>query len=336
MKRTVLSVVLIIIIIVCLICSLFIKQTKEYTKDLFYMDTYINIRFYTSDSEKSAMALKEVEQIYSDYHKLSDRYNSYDGITNLYSILHNKSSDEYLEIDSRLYEMLSYGLEWKKKSNGKFDISIGNVIDIWKNYRDIGAGIPTSDELNIAKLNTVSNIELKDNNLILNNHPNIDLGAIAKGAATEEVGAYLESIGIDKYIINAGGSVKVGKHYNNSKYSIGIENPDSNGTDIYKVIYGNNISVVTSGGYLRFYEYNGEKYHHIIDPDTLMPPTYSKSVTVICHDSKLGDILSTILYLLPIDDAKKFLKNYDDVEAIWYTNDNQIITTEGFYKYESK
>ena len=336
MKRTVISVILLVVVIACFICSFLIKETKEYTSDLFYMDTYINIRFYTSDSKKATVALEETEQIYSDYHKLSDRYNAYDNITNLYTILHNKSNDEYLEIDSRLYDMISYGLEWKEKSNGKFDVSIGNVIDIWKNYRDIGVGIPNDDELKIAKLNTISNIELKDNNLILNNHPNIDLGAIAKGTATEEVGKYLESIGINKYIINAGGSVKVGKHYNNSKYSIGIENPDSNGTDIYKVVYGNNISVVTSGGYLRFYEYNGKKYHHIIDPDTLMPPTYSKSVTVVCNDSKLGDVLSTILYLLPIDEAKAYLKNFDNVEAIWYTNDNKIITTEGFYKYESK
>ena len=166
MKRTVISVILLIVVIACFICSFLIKETKEYTSDLFYMDTYINIRFYTSDSKKATVVLEETEQIYSDYHKLSDRYNAYEGITNLYSILHNKSNNEYLEIDSRLYDMISYGLEWKEKSNGKFDISIGNVIDIWKNYRDIGVGIPNDDELKIAKLNTVSNIELKDEYIV--------------------------------------------------------------------------------------------------------------------------------------------------------------------------
>lgn len=309
---------------------------REYTDNLFYMDTYIYIKIYSKDEEKAEKVLKKVDDLYKKYHQLSDRYNNYDGITNVYDILHNKSNDEYLKIDSELYNMISIGLEWIEKSNGLLDIRMGNIIDVWKVYRDIENGIPSIEELNIAKANMVENIKLKDGNLILNNHSNIDLGSIAKGYATEKVGDYLESEGITKYIINAGGNVKVGKHYSDSSYSIGIENPNSSVGDIYKVVYGNNISVVTSGGYARYYEYNGKKYHHIIDPTTLFPPEYSKSVTLITEDSTLGDILSTVLFLLPINEGKEIVDSMDNVEAIWYTNDDKIIKTKGIEKYELK
>lgn len=315
---------------------LLFHQTKkqEYTNNIFYMDTYIYVKIYSDDEDKATSALNKVESLYKNYHELSDRYNHYDGLTNVYDILHTSSKEEYLEIDSELYNMIAYGLEWYEKSNGLLDIRMGNVIDVWKVYRDTESGIPSIEELNVAKANMVKDVELKDGNKILNNHPNIDLGSIAKGYATEKVGEYLESIGITQYIINAGGNVKVGDHYSNSSYSIGIEDPNSSGGDIYKIVYGNNISVITSGGYARYYEYNGKKYHHIIDPNTLFPPEYSKSVTIITDDSVLGDVLSTILFLLPIEEGKELIDDIPNAEAIWYTNDNEIVQTEGIKKYE--
>ena len=335
-KKLILFISLIIILISMIFLLINMKKEKEYTDNLFYMDTYIYIKIYSDNEELAKKTLKEVDSLYQEYHQLSDRYNHYDGITNVYDILHTSSKDQYLEIDTKLYNMISVGLEWLDKSNGLLDIRMGNVIDVWKVYRDTESGIPSLEELNVAKSNIVENIELKDGNLILNNHPNIDLGAIAKGYATEQVGKYLESVGIKKYIINAGGNVKVGEHYNNSSYSIGIEDPTSSVGDICKVVYGNNISVVTSGGYARYYDYNGKKYHHIIDPTTLFPTEYSKSVTIITEDSTLGDVLSTILFLMPIDDGKEFVSEMDNVEVIWYTNDNEIVQTEGISRYENK
>lgn len=336
MKKKLIAIALSIIIML-IIFSMFlnIKTEKEHTDNIFYMDTYIYVKIYNRDENKAEEAMKKISSLYEKYHKLSDRYNHYDGITNVYDILYNTSSDEYLKIDTELYNMISLGLDWLDKSNGLLDIRMGNVIDIWKVYRDIESGIPSTEELRVAKANMVENIKLKDGNLILNNHPNLDLGAIAKGYATEQVGNYLESIGITKYIINAGGNVKVGKHYNNSSYSIGIEDPNSSVGDIYKVVYGNNMSVVTSGGYARYYEYNGKRYHHIINPKTQFPPEYSKSVTVITEDSSLGDILSTILFLMPIEEGQEFISEFENVDVIWYTNENKIVTTKGIKKYEN-
>ena len=212
---------------------------------------------------------------------------------------------------------------------------MGNVIDIWKKYQNNKNGVPTKEELEKVNTSSINDIVLKDGNKIKNNHVNIDLGSISKGYTTSLVGEYLDSIGIEEYLINAGGNVLVGNHYNNSTYKIGIEDPD-NKNDIFTVLKGNNISVVTSGGYERFYEYDGKKYHHIISPKTLYPTDYMKSVTIITSDSALADLLSTTLFLMNIEDGKEYINSLDNVEAIWYTNDNEIELSNSAKKYVYK
>ena len=311
------------------------NEAKEYTRNFFYMDTYIYVKLEEKDTKKVEQAFEQIETIYQEYHRLADRYQAYDGVINLYTIHNNAFETETLTLDPRLYHMIAYGKDWYLKSNGKLDISMGNVLDVWKQYRDAQTGVPTLEELKEQDTYSINDIVLLENNQIQNNHVNIDLGSIAKGYATEMVGEYLESIGITNYLINAGGNVKVGTPKNKDKFSIGIEDPNSRVGDVCKVIYGKNISVVTSGGYERYYEYEGQKYHHIIDPNTFMPTNYMKSVTVITEDSRLGDILSTILFLLPIEEGQKIIEPLN-AEAIWYTNEDTIITSSGMSAYEQK
>ncbi|MEG1647659.1 MAG: FAD:protein FMN transferase [Bacilli bacterium] len=305
---------------------------QEFNRDLFYMDTYINVKIYTTDSVKANKTLTLVDNIYKEYHQLTDRYNAYTNVNNVYFINNNSIKDEKIKIDSKLYELIKQGIIANSKTDGLININMGDVIDVWKKYRDAKTGVPTLIELKNTNID-IDQIKLLDNNNILNNHPNIDLGAIAKGYVTQIVANYIKEQGFDKFLINAGGNVIVGNHYNKEVFRIGIEEPNSNG-GIYQIIKGNNMVVTTSGSYERFYEYNGITYHHIIDPKSLFPTNYMKSVTVITKDGLLGDTLSTALFLMPIMEGKKFLKNFADVEAIWYTLDNQVIKTDGFNKYE--
>lgn len=320
----------ILVIIMLLIITGCTNKEKEYKMNLYYMDTYIYIDFFCDNNTKAENIKKDIDNIYKEYHQLSDRYNSYEGITNLYYIYNNNSKEKEITLDSKLYDLLSYSLKFQEKTTNKFNIEIGNIIDIWKKYRDKGEGIPSNKELQSAK--KTNHIVLLDNNKILNNHPNIDLGAISKGYTTEIVGKYLESNGINKYLINAGGNVKVGIPNKKDKYSIGIKSPNKDDS-LLTIVKGKNISVITSGSYERNYTYNDKIYSHIIDPSTLYPAEYMKSVTVITSDSALGDALSTTLFLMPIEEGKELTKEYN-VEAIWVTNDDQIIRSEGFSNYE--
>lgn len=322
---------LLLLIVIFIIVVLVIDMNKErlYSRNYFYMDTYINVKFNTKNKNKAEIVLKKINDIYSKYQKLTDVY---DKDSEISYINDNDSSKEEIEIDKELYNILELSLSWYNKSNHKFNINMDKVIKIWKRYRDNKDGIPELEELETAK-NSINELELLGNNKIKNNKPSIDLGAIAKGYATGKVASMLKENNINSFVINAGGNVVVGKPSNKDNYSIGIESPLKDGS-VYQVVKGSNISVVTSGGYQRFYEYNGVRYHHIIDPDTLFPANNMLSVSVITEDSALADILSTVLFLLPVDEGKALVESMDNVEAIFYIDENNIVKSKGFSKYE--
>ena len=285
---------------------------QEYSKNLFYMDTVINIKLYNVNEKNANEAFDYLDNLYQEYENLTDFYDFNSELSKL-------NNDVNYEISSELLDLIKIGYEWDVKTNGLLNINIGNLTKIWHDFRENPVSLPNLNDVKIESLKM-------ENDKILNDKVNIDLGAIVKGYVTEKAGNYLESVGIDYYLINAGGNVKAGKS-NKGYYNIGIASPISNET--FEIVKNENISVVTSGGYERFYEYNGVMYHHIIDPNTLYPANNMKSVTVIGEDSGLCDILSTTLFLMDIDEGKEFIKDYD-VKVIWFTNDNQIIKSDNY------
>ena len=233
------------------------------------------------------------------------------------------NNDINTDISDELWQLIKIGVDWYDKSNGLLNINIGNLTKIWHDFRENPQELPDIENIEISKINI-------ENDQITNDKVSIDLGSIAKGYVTELAGNYLEQNGLEYYIINAGGNVKTGKSHK-GYYNIGIASP-INQNETFEIVKGENISVVTSGGYERFYEYEGVLYHHIIDPNTKYPANNMKSVTVIGKNSGVCDALSTILFLMDVDEGKKFIKDYD-VDVIWFTNDNEIIKSDGF-RYE--
>ena len=309
MKKVVIFLLLILVLTGC-------SNQEYYSKNLFYMDTVVNIKIYDSDEEKVNRAFKEIEELYQKYENLTNFYDENSELSKLNNDINTKISDE-------LMQLIKIGVEWYEKSNGLLNINIGNLTKLWHDFRENPAKLPDVDEIEISKINI-------ENDKILNDEVSIDLGSITKGYVTELAGNYLEENKLEYYIINAGGNVKTGKSYK-GYYNIGIASP-INQNETFEIIKGENISVVTSGGYERFYEYEGILYHHIIDPNTKYPANNMKSVTVIGKNSGECDALSTILFLMDIKTGQEFIKNYD-VDVIWFSNDNEIIKSDGF-RYE--
>lgn len=304
------KVVLLLILLLLTGCN-----NNYYSTNLFYMDTVINIKIYNAKQEKVEKAFKEIESIYQKYDNLTDFYDQNSELSKLNNNVNINISDE-------LWQLIKFGDEWYDKSNGLLNINIGALTKVWHDFRENHTELPDVKNIVIERLNIVDD-------RITNDNVNIDLGAIAKGYVTQIVGEYLKNQGLEYYIINAGGNVLVGKSPK-GYYNIGIASPLSDET--FEIIKGDNISVVTSGGYERFYQYNGNLYHHIIDPNTKYPANYMKSVTVIGKDSGLCDALSTTLFLMDIESGKEFIRDYD-VDVIWFTNDDEIIKSDGF-RYE--
>jgi thiamine biosynthesis lipoprotein len=165
----------------------------------------------------------------------------------------------------------------------------------------------------------------------------IDLGAVAKGYTTELVCDELESEGFKSFAISAGGNVKVvGKPLAKDRdtWIIGIQNPVSTtsaGTtdDLIDKVAVVDVCVVTSGWYQRYFKVDGKIYHHIIDPVTLYPQNYYKSVTIVHEDSGICDLLSTALMLIPYEEGLAFIKTIPGADAYWVLDDGTIKTTAG-------
>ena len=323
-------IIILTIILISLILLYIDKSTyKEYNKNYFYMDTYINIKISTTKSKKEINNIfEDIDYLYSSYHKLTNRYEKYEGIVNIYYLNEILENNEEIEIDKRLADIITLGIEYYKKTNGLFNIAGGNLTQIWKETIDKCDKLPTNLDINI----NIDDIKLEENKYIKYNNIKLDLGAISKGYVTELVGNYLEDNNINSYIINAGGNVKVGKAYNKDSYTIGITDPTNKET-IFTKVNINNKSVVTSGDYQRYCIINNQKYSHIINPYTKYPSNYTRSVTVITPSSTIADIYSTYLYLLPPEEGLKIVNANEDIEAIWYIDEDNIVRSDN-YSYE--
>lgn len=322
-------IILLSIILIALVLLFIDKSTyKEYSKNYFYMDTYINVKVNTTKSENEMDGIfEDIDYLYSSYHKLTDRYNKYDGVINVYYLNELLADGEKIEIDTRLSDIINLGIDYYDETDGLFNIASGNLTEIWKEFIDTCDSVPNMESLDVnIKIN---DIVLEDNMYTKYNGVKIDLGGITKGYVTEMVGNYLEEMGIHSYIINAGGNVKVGKAYDKDNYVVGITNPDDT-NDIFTKVNINNLSVVTSGNYQRYCILNDEIYSHIINPISKYPSNYVKSVTVISDDSTLGDIYSTYLYLLSVEDGKKIVNSTSGIEAIWYIDKDNVVRSDGF------
>ncbi len=294
--------------------------TNETT--FFVMDTYVDVQVFTEEPDEDV--LTKLEELFTYYHCLTNRYDRCDEATNVYDI--NHMEEGYLEIDEELQSLINYGKDFYEKTDGRLNIAMGDLIDYWKERINKQDYIPSEQDL--ANF-TYQPITMEEERILVD--VNIDLGSLAKGYALERAAELLADLGYDKYLINAGGQVLVGDSYRNDAYRIGVKHPTETGN--LTVVNGTEMNVSTSGGYERFFELDDEKFHHIIDPITAYSADKFLSVTVIAADSLLADALTTALFLMPLEDGKELLAEYD-AEALWYTQEGEMVRSEGFAVYE--
>ena len=160
----------------------------------------------------------------------------------------------------------------------------------------------------------------------------LDVGAIAKGYAAQRVCDSARARGVESLLLSVGGNVcAIGSRLGaDDPWPVGVENPfPGEGGYLHTLrIAGQNL--VTSGSYQRYYTVDGRDYHHIIDPDTLMPADDFASVTVLADDSGKADALSTALFNLPYEAGKELAESLEGVEAFWVEPDGTEHCTDGF------
>lgn len=308
-------------------------------------DTMIEISGYTKSQEEFENMAIKVQNRFEELHKLFDIYNEYDGINNIKTI-NNLAGIKPVEVADEIIQLLIESKKWYFETKGKFDITLGPLLEIWHDYRTRGnadpymARLPSMDLLGSAYEKADMDKLIIDENgrtvFLKDGGMSLDVGAIAKGYATELVANELIGEGFDSFILSGGGNIKVvgePRDKLRKKWGVGIQDPDETSMapqgKTIDILYVNDTSVVTSGDYQRYYYVEDKMYHHIIDPDTLMPADFFKSVVIMTPDSGQADALSTAIFCMPLEEGEQMAEELGNVEVLWIMKDGQVITTSG-------
>ena len=309
-----------------------------------YFDTVSYVYDYAGDSaERFDDRSAEVSHILEKYHQLFDIYHEYSGINNLCT-LNRQAGGDPIPVDEELLVFLRYAKEMYALTGGQMNVMLGAVLRLWHDCREAAsedpahAAIPADAVLREAAEHT--DIELLELDFeagtarIADPAASIDVGALGKGYATEKAAQYLESIGAEGYVLNIGGNIRIiGNRPDGSGWRTGVRDPAD--PDGHYALYLRiaDTACVSSGVYERYFVVDGQRYHHIIDPDTLYPANYYAALTVLTKDSGLADALSTALFCLDFEDSLALAESLEGVEVCWLFPDGEQRFSSGFAAY---
>lgn len=324
-----------------------LQKFSAYSFD--YFDTVTTVTGYAESQEAFDEIADGILGELGEYHRLFTIYHRFEGLENLCTIneLVN-GAHRTVTVDRRIIDMLLYAKDMYHKTDGHVNIAMGSVLSIWHDYREIGMSDPASAELPPMEKLTAASEHTDINCLVIDEENStvtltdpamkLDVGAIAKGYAVEMVAKRLEEQGITGFVLNVGGNVRtVGPKGNGEKWVVGIENPvDDEEKPYLAYLELAGQTIVTSGSYQRYYLVDGKRYHHIIDPETLMPSEGFVSVSILTKSSADGDALSTALFCMSFEEGLALIESIPDTEAMWVFQDGREETSSGFESYRSK
>ena len=331
-----------ILLILCLLltgCSAPAAEadtTQQYTAT--FLNLFDTVTTIIGRAESEAAFQEKTQAIHDDlqyYHERFDIYNDYDGVNNIKTINDNAGIAP-VKVDKAIIDLLLDCKEYYDLTGGKVNVMMGSVLHLWHEARNAGindpqnAKLPDMEALQEAAKHCSFDLLVIDETAstvyISDPDARLDVGAVAKGWATQRAAE-----GAPKgMLLSVGGNVCATgpKLSDGTPWVIGIQDPDASDKNLHTVFVTES-SVVTSGDYQRLYWVEGKPYHHIIDPDTLMPSTYWRSVSVICEDSGLADALSTALFLMD-EKAGRELAAKCGAQVLWVDAIGQESMTDGF------
>lgn len=310
-------------------------------------DTVTQIVGYADSKEIFDENTEKLHECLLEYHRFYDIYHSYNGIVNMKDI-NELPANETIIVDEKIMELLKLSKQMYELTNGYVDITYGNLLSIWHEYRERGllneesAAIPSKEELLEAERHCGWNLVVLDEEAssitILDDELSFDVGSTAKGYAARMVAQFAKELGMNDFLISVGGNVIAsGKKSSGKAWTIGIQNPEEADREEYLMAVGlQDGCLVTSGDYQRYYVVDKKRFCHIINPQTFYPPTYYRSVSILTKDSLMADALSTGLFCMPLEEGQKLIENLPDTEAAWILEDGKTVYSQGFEKYVVK
>lgn len=309
------------------------QREIKYDRDFFAMDTYITCQVLSADEELAEQALDAVETAFMQIDRITNRFEQNAEI----SAVNQNAGVAPVKVSEDFFAMVVAALEWSDKTGGAFNILIGGVMDLW-GFGSENPAVPDEQAIKTALTKTdchkiildakQSTIYLPEKGMVM------DLGGVAKGYATDKAVAALKKLGIKNALINAGGNVyALGSRADGTPWKVGVQDP-RNPQGITALLQGRDTSLISSGDYQRYFEKNGIRYHHILDPANGYPARLSSGTTVISPSSTIADILSTALFVKGPQAGIALAESFAEVNAVMIIDEEgRIFATGDLNKY---
>ncbi len=311
-----------LLLMICiLLCGCSVQNNEPISRTAIYFDTVISIKLYDSQDQS---ILDRCFDLCEEFENRISRTIESSEISQI-----NNAKGNPVTVSDETIELLEQGIYYSELTNGAFDISIAPLSELWDLKNNPGELPAESDIIEALSHVSYKNILVKGNTVtLLDPDMAIDLGGIAKGYMADQLKSFLIDEGIESALIDLGGNLlAIGSKPDNSSFTIGIKKP----FDDSKMISTESIedlSVVTSGCYERYFEIDDTLYHHILDTRNGYPCDNGLySVTIFSKNSVDGDALSTSCFALGLDEGIKLIESIPDIDALFVTDEYEIIDT---------
>ncbi|MCK5829727.1 MAG: FAD:protein FMN transferase [Methylococcales bacterium] len=321
--------VLLLLVFLLLACQ---QQIEKSQYPLHYSDAIFGTSFTIKaslipESVNSNSVKKQIKQLLDG---LNGQMSTYQQDSAL-SLINQNISSEWITVSESLYEVLKQANNISELSNGAFDITVGPLVNLWGFGPDgLSYTAPTDEKIKKTLVNTgfkylLFNDEKKQiKKEVISLY--LDLSAIAKGYAVDRVGLLLEANGIENYMVEIGGELRLkGLNINKKPWRIAVEKPTTDKRMIQKVLPLTDISLATSGDYRNFFEVEDIRFSHTIDPRSGKPITHKlASITILSDTTMKADALATALMVLGAEQGYQ-LAEKENIAALFI-----IKTEDGF------
>lgn len=303
------------------------KQEAPVEKQEFLMGTIISVRVYGKNAQVAAdEAMKLIAGIEE---KMT--INKPGGEINP---LNEQAGKGMVKVSEDTMHVMETAVKFAKLSEGVFDVTIGPLVKEWGIFTD-HPKVPDPATINaLRKLTDYRELKLDRGSLtagLAREGQIADLGGIAKGYAGDAVISLYKKLGIKSGYINLGGNVvALGSKPDGTPWRIGVQNPRGENGRYIGIINIKDKAIVSSGDYERFFEKDGKRYHHILDPRTGYPAESDLIGTTIVADKSIeADALSTSTFILGLEKGMKLVESLDGIEAVFVTRDKKVYATKG-------
>jgi thiamine biosynthesis lipoprotein len=292
----------------------------------FIMNTTFEIKVNGKNSGE------QIKAAFARIREIAGQLNYYDEKSEI-SAINNMAGISPVAVSRDTFEIIDRAMKYSYRTSGAYDLTIGPLVDIWRPYFRDKTAVPSGNELVYAQhLVNYGNVLISAQNetvKLLYPGMKIDLGGAGKGYAIAKARTLLVDKGVKSAMISCGSSLTVIGDNKGVPWKVGVKHPRHVDELIGTLVLIPGQAVSTSGDYEKYFELNGKRYSHILNPGTGMPADDVMSVTIVCNDATDADILSTAVFVMGANKGMEFINSQKDTFAVIVDKDGKIEISPG-------